>query len=73
MGEGKTERNQRFPVLRSAGAAVAGAAAGAGIATGAGYGLRYTADTGGKSSEGGHLAPGGLMAFRANGGFCGLA
>ena len=65
------ESNECLIELRTAGGAVARATAGTGTA-GAGHGLGDAADTGGESSEGGHLASGGLMAFRANGGLSGL-
>ena len=71
MGMRVGQRHKRFLGLRSAGAAVTGGTTGTGT-TGAGYGLGDAADTGGKSGEGGHLTPGGLMAFGAFGVICGL-
>ena len=61
-----------FFKLGSAGGAIAGAAAGTGTTAGSGYSLGNAADTVTKSSEGGHLTPGWLMAIGAFSALSGL-
>ncbi len=71
-GSSGSSHNRHLPDLRTAGAAITGTATGTGAA-GAGHGLGHAADTGAESGEGGHLAPGRLMAFRTGSRLLGLA